>query len=167
MSRFKTFDDFLRYLDRKDIDPDELKDDEGYWAISEKDYSTDMIADYHHEALENYLKKNFDKSWSEDYESCFSSSMDLEEEFNILKSIDGKKISLEETYDSIYDLETLMRYSRGTYFGDMTAKVKDMIAKNQKSKVGMKSLKDYLQDDDKKETALGYPDFEELLKSIK
>lgn len=126
-----------------------------------------MIADYHHEALENYLKKNFDKSWSEDYESCFSSSMDLEEEFNILKSIDGKKISLEETYDSIYDLETLMRYSRGTYFGDMTAKVKDMIAKNQKSKVGMKSLKDYLQDDDKKETALGYPDFEELLKSIK
>lgn len=167
LSNFNTFDDFETFLNSIGLNSKRLlnkrnRDGYVYWVITEADT---VVADWHHAELEDYMcaKSKFD--WIEESESYFSSeAKNIKDEFDFLKSIDDKELTLELTVQE-RDAINVKRYCDvTTMFGKDSKKIRKeldkIIAKQTKSE--MTSLSDYVKNNVEKETAFGYPDFNDL-----
>lgn len=169
LSNFNTFDEFETFLNSIGLNSKRLlnkrnRDGYVYWVITEADT---VVADWHHTELEDYMcaKSKFD--WTEESESYFSSeAKSIEDEFDFLKSIDDKVLTLETTVHE-NDAVNVKRYCDvTTMFGKDSKKISKeldkIIAKQTKSE--MTSLSDYVKNNTsvEKETLLGYPDFNDL-----
>ena len=86
-----------------------------FFVISEKAY--DLVADWHHPELEDYMREHLSDCWSEESESVFfAGGLSLKDAFNQLKKIDGKEIELEidvNPGDYINEYEGPYAYGKG------------------------------------------------------
>lgn len=154
-SKFKTADDFKKYLNKKHLSYDagegmfvnENDEDCNSWfCICEKKYyeDTGYIADWDHIILQDYLNdRESGITWGEDCESVWfacgsyrkSDDENLEACFNDLKSIDGIEIELElpEYWDMSEIIEDAEygEYIYGETFNDWVATIgADVVNRN-------------------------------------
>lgn len=156
-SKFKTADDFKKYLNKKHLSYDagegmfvneNDEDRNSCFCICEKKYyeDTGYIADWDHIILQDYLNdRESGITWGEDCESVWfacgsyrkSDDENLEACFNDLKSIDGIEIELElpEYWDMseiIEDAEYAEygEYMYGDVFNEWVAVANDNVNRN-------------------------------------
>lgn len=153
-SKFKTADDFKKYLNKKHLSYDagegmfvnENDEDCNSWfCICEKKYyeDTGYIADWDHIILQDYLNdRESGITWGEDCESVWfacgsyrkSDDENLEACFNDLKSIDGIEIELElpEYWDMSEIIEDAEygEYMYGDVFNEWVAVANDNVNRN-------------------------------------
>lgn len=153
-SKFKTADDFKKYLNKKHLSYDagegmfvnENDEDCNSWfCICEKKYyeDTGYIADWDHIILQDYLNdRESGITWGEDCESVWfacgsyrkSDDENLEACFNDLKSIDGIEIELElpEYWDMSEIIEDAEygEYMYGGVFNEWVAVANDNVNRN-------------------------------------
>lgn len=167
LDNFDNFNDFEEFLNSIGLNSKKLlrkrnQDGYVYWVVTEEDT---VVADWHHSELEDYMcaKSKFD--WIEESESYFSSeAKNIEDEFNFLKSIDNKELTLELTVQE-RDAINVKRYCDiTTMFGKDSKKISKELEKliEKQNKTNMTSLSDYVKNNVEQETALGYPDFNDL-----
>lgn len=126
------------------------------FVISEKEY--DMVADWHHPELEDYMREHLSNCWSEDGESVFfASGLSLKDAFDQLKKIDGKEIELEI---DVKPGDYINKYEGPYAYGKSWNKIKSICDKgskaitnttnNKSSKNSIKSLSSYIKNDSEK-----------------
>jgi hypothetical protein len=153
-SKFKTADDFKKYLNKKHLSYDagegmfvneNDEDRSSCFCICEKKYyeDTGYIADWDHIILQDYLNdRESGITWGEDCESVWfacgsyfkSDDENLEACFNDLKSIDGIEIELElpehwNMSEIIEDAE-YGEYMYGDVFNEWVAVSNDNVSRN-------------------------------------
>ena len=143
-------------------------DDELYFVISEK--SLGYTADWHHEELEYYMRKQLSDKWSETSESVFCcEGQNLKDAFNQLKKIDGNEIELEiDVYPGMYINTEMGKYAYGKSWNKIKAICDKSSNDDKNTNTGkIKSLKDFVKDTmDKPRYADNYVDWDEVFKKF-
>lgn len=143
-----------------------------FFVISEKSY--DLVADWHHPELEDYMREHLSDCWSEEMESVFfAEGLSLKDAFNQLKKIDEKEIELEidvNPGDYINEYEGPYAYGKGwNKIKSICNKVSTAVtnATNTSNKKGIKPLSSYIENGSKKpKYADDYVDWDNVVKNL-
>ena len=142
------------------------------FVISEKSY--DLVADWHHPELEDYMREHLSDCWSEESESVFfAGGLNLKDAFNQLKKIDGKEIELEidvNPGDYISEYEGPYAYGKGwNKIKSICNKANKTVnnAGNANRKNNIKSLSSYIENDSKNPKYVDdYVDWENVINNM-
>lgn len=140
-----------------------------FFVIFEKSY--DLVADWHHPELEDYMREHLSDCWSEEMESVFfAGGLSLKDAFNQLKKIDGKEIELEidvNPGDYINEYEGPYAYGKGWNKIKSICNKGTNTTKAANRKNNIKPLSSYIENDSKKpKYADDYVDWDNVVNNL-